>query len=224
MITDNVKRVKARIAAACGRVNRDPAGVTLVAVTKGRPLEDILQIVEAGIFDIGENRVHEALEKYRVLGNAMKDRTPVRWHMIGHLQTNKVTDAVAFSALIHSVDSLKLAQEIDTQAAKIRKIQDILIEVKTSHEEAKYGIHPSALPGLIAAISPLRSVRLKGLMTMAPAGNTAGSARPYFRSLKEIRGAHNAMQELSMGMSGDFEEAVEEGATIVRIGRALFEE
>lgn len=216
MIIDNVRRVQARIAAACGRVHRDPAGVMLVAVTKGRPIEDILQVLSAGVLDIGENRIQEALEKHRALKSTGQYPGQVRWHMIGHLQTNKVKDAVAISALIHSVDSLKLAQEIDTQAAKISKKQDILVEVKTSGEPAKYGIHPSELSALIAGIAQLRNVRLKGLMTMAPAADEV-SARQCFRTLRSM-----GQPVLSMGMSDDFEAAVEEGATIVRVGRALF--
>jgi pyridoxal phosphate enzyme (YggS family) len=217
MITDNVQRVKARIAQACRRVNRDPAGVALVAVTKGRPVEDILQVLEAGIFDIGENKVQEARLKYLQL--SINDRhVPPKWHMIGHLQANKVKDAVRIFDLIHSVDSLDLAQEIDKQAAKIQKCQNILIEVKTSPEATKYGINPSELPGLIDAVAQLKHVRLLGLMTMAPAGENPEQARPYFRTLR-----NTGRSVLSMGMSDDFEIAIEEGATIVRIGRALFE-
>jgi pyridoxal phosphate enzyme (YggS family) len=217
MITDNVQRVKARIAAACRRVNRDPAGVTLVAVTKGRPVEDILQTFGAGIFDIGENKVQEARLKYSQLSPNTQRQTS-RWHMIGHLQANKVKDAVRIFDFIHSVDSLKLAQEIDKQAAKIQKVQDILIEVKTSPEATKYGINSSELPGLIDAVAQLKHVRLLGLMTMAPAGENPEQARPYFRTLR-----NTGRSVLSMGMSDDFEIAIEEGATIVRIGRALFE-
>ena len=216
MIIDNVRRVQARIAAACSRVNRDPAGVTLVAVTKGRPVEDMLQVIAAGIIDIGENKIQEALEKHRALESMTKEPGRVRWHMIGHLQSNKVKDAVRIFELIHSVDSLKLAQEIDAQAAKIAKVQDILIEVKTSSEPAKYGIHPSELSALIAGIAQLRNVRLKGLMTMAPPAD-AESARACFRTLRGM-----GQPVLSMGMSDDFEIAVQEGATIVRVGRALF--
>ncbi|MFA5101017.1 MAG: YggS family pyridoxal phosphate-dependent enzyme [Candidatus Omnitrophota bacterium] len=219
MIIDNVHRVQARIAAACRRVNRDPAGVTLVAVTKGRPVDDILQILEAGVFDIGENKIQEASEKYEAVPRLSKVPQAVRWHMIGHLQTNKVKDAVRIFDLIHSVDSPRLAQEIDKQAEKIGKIQDILIEVKTSPEATKFGIDAQELGHLIEQIAPLSNVRLKGLMTMAPYGKTAESARPYFRSMRNL-----GQSVLSMGMSDDFETAIEEGAAIVRVGRALFEE
>jgi PLP dependent protein len=219
MIIDNVRRVQARIAAACRRVNRDPAGVTLVAVTKGRPVEDIRQVLEAGIFDIGENKIQEAAGKFEALSGLVKGSQPVRWHMIGHLQTNKVKEAVRMFDLIHSVDSLHLAQEIDKQAAKAGKVQEILIEVKTSPEATKYGIGPQDAGSLIGSIAPLAHVRLAGLMTMAPAGGTAESARPYFRALRGL-----GQPVLSMGMSDDFEVAVEEGATIVRVGRALFED
>jgi pyridoxal phosphate enzyme (YggS family) len=218
MIIDNVHRVQARISAACRRVNRDPAGVTLVAVTKGRPVEDIWQVFEAGIFDIGENKIQAAAEKYVAVGRLVKAPQPVRWHMVGHLQTNKVKDAVRIFDLIHSVDSLRIAQEINKQAAKIGKVQDILIEVKTSPEETKYGVSLRELGNLLEAIAPLANVRLKGLMTMAPAGETAESSRIYFRALRGL-----GQSVLSMGMSDDFEVAVEEGATLVRVGRALFE-
>ncbi|MDD4941314.1 MAG: YggS family pyridoxal phosphate-dependent enzyme [Candidatus Omnitrophica bacterium] len=219
MISDNVRNVKARIEAACVRVRRDPAGVTLVAVTKGRPAGDIFQALDAGISDIGENKVQEASAKYEAVSGRLRQGSPVRWHMIGHLQTNKVKDAVRMFDLIHSVDSLRLAQEIDTQAAKIGKVQDILVEVKTSPEATKYGIDPDALSGLVEKIARLKNVRLQGLMTMAPAGAAAESARPYFRAMRSFGYA-----VLSMGMTDDFEVAVEEGATIVRIGRALFED
>ena len=218
MITDNVHRVQARIVAACRRVNRDPAGVTLVAVTKGRLVEEIRQVFDAGIFDIGENKIQEAAEKYQALASLPKPSQPIRWHMIGHLQTNKVKEAVRIFDLIHSVDSVRLAQEIDKQAAKTGKVQDILIEVKTSHEATKYGIDPQDLVTLAYAIAPLAHVRIKGLMTMAPAGGSAESARSCFRSMRSLGHA-----VLSMGMSDDFEVAIEEGSTIVRVGRALFE-
>ncbi|MFA6384119.1 MAG: YggS family pyridoxal phosphate-dependent enzyme [Candidatus Omnitrophota bacterium] len=218
MIIDNVRRVQACVAAACGRVGRDPAGVTIVAVTKGRPVEDIRQILDAGIIDIGENKVQEAAGKYAAIASLGDLSRNIRWHMIGHLQTNKVKEAVRFIDLIHSVDSLRLAEEIDKQAAKIGKVQDILIEVKTSREATKFGIDVRELQGLTAAIARLANVRLKGVMTMAPVGETRESARPYF---KVIRGLGQSV--LSMGMSDDFEVAVEEGSTIVRVGRALFE-
>lgn len=218
MISENVQKVKARIEAACRRVNRDPAGVILVAVTKGRPVEDILQVLDAGILDIGENRVQEAAGKYEDILRRAPAPQLVRWHMIGHLQTNKAREAVRIFSLIHSVDSLRLAQEIDRQAARAGKIQDILLEVKTSPEETKYGISPGEFEAVARDISRLSHVRLRGAMTMAPQGQNAGSSRPYFSIVRRL-----GQQVVSMGMSDDFEVAIEEGATIVRVGRLLFE-
>jgi hypothetical protein len=217
MILENVRKIRSRINQACTRSSRDPVGVTLIAVTKGRGAGDILKVIEAGVLDIGENKVREALDKRAAL-EGMTKGLPLRWHMIGHLQTNKVKDAVGIFDLIHSVDSLKLAREIDSRAGDIHKVQDILIEVKTSAEPTKYGIKPDELQGLASDIRGLKNLRLLGLMTLAPAGAAAESARPYFRELAKF-----GFKELSMGMSGDFEVAVEEGATMVRIGRALFE-
>jgi len=219
MIGDNIQNVRRRIEEACHRVKRDPACVTLVAVTKGRPVEDILQVLQAGIPDIGENRVREAVEKYEAVLHLNSGRWTVRWHMIGHLQTNKVKDAVRIFDLIHSVDSRRLAEEIDKQAERIGKVQDILIEVKTSPEDTKYGVAPSEFANFARDISQMKHIRLLGAMTVAPYGKTGESARPYFRILRQL-GQH----VMSMGMSDDFEVAVEEGATIVRIGRALFAE
>ncbi|HQJ15767.1 MAG TPA: YggS family pyridoxal phosphate-dependent enzyme [Candidatus Omnitrophota bacterium] len=218
MISENVQRVKARIDAACRRVNRDPAGVTLVAVTKGRPVEDILQVLDTGVLDIGENRVQEAAKKYEEVCRLAPAPQQVRWHMIGHLQTNKVREAVRIFSLIHSVDSLRLAQEIDRHAAHAGKIQDILLEVKTSPEDTKYGISPEEFTAVASDISRLSHVRLRGAMTMAPRGLSGGLARPYFRIVSRL-----GQQVVSMGMSDDFEVAIEEGATIVRVGRLLFE-
>jgi PLP dependent protein len=218
MISDNVHRIQARITQACGRVRRDPAGVTLVAVTKGRTVEDIRQVLAAGISDIGENKVQEAVLKYKELLVLGHEPSHIKWHMIGHMQTNKVKDAVRIFDLIHSVDSLRLAQEIDKQAAKIHKVQDILIEVKTSHEATKFGVPVDEVLDLREAVAQLPNVRLLGFMTMAPVGISQEEARPYFRIIRSL-----GKTGLSMGMSDDFEVALEEGATMVRIGRALFE-
>jgi pyridoxal phosphate enzyme (YggS family) len=227
MIKENVLRIKERIILACLKVNRDPDAITIVAVSKGRATTAIEQAQAAGIADIGENRVQEALSKYKVVYG---ERTPLKWHMVGHLQTNKVKEAVRIFDLIHSVDSIHLAQEIDKQAAKISKIQDVLIEVKTSPEATKFGIEPDKLSRAVAQMSRLKNIDIKGLMTIAPLVDNPEKARLYFRILKELLerinrqpATGNRQPILSMGMSDDFEVAVEEGATMLRIGRAIFE-
>lgn len=229
MINDNIAKIRSRIDGACRECGRDPLSVALIAVTKGHSARDILQILESGVLFIGENKVQEVLSKFQAVG-ASKYSGQVKWHMIGHLQTNKVRDAVRMFDLIHSVDSFKLASAIDKESAKIGKVQDILIEVKTSHEESKFGVRPADLGVLVQEISGLSHLKLKGLMTMAPSGGYPSAAVPYFSELKKMfdfvngsLGRDRKMSELSMGMSGDFEEAVKCGATMVRIGRALFE-
>lgn len=193
-----------------------PAGVTIVAVSKGRSIEEIKEAVAAGITDIGENKVQEALLKYRELPT-------IKWHMVGHLQANKVKDAVKIFDLIQSVDSLHLAQEIDKQALKINKIQDILIEIKTSPEETKFGLKPEEAIPAIKEIAKLKNINIKGLMTIAPIVDDPEKTRPYFRLLRDLRDEINKFQIFSMGMTDDFKIAVEEGATMVRLGRAIFE-
>ncbi len=244
MIKKNLLNIKERIASACVRNGREAAGVTLVCVCKNRSSGEIQQVLEAGITDIGENKVQEALLKYNQLSakcislpvrqaGGRQALNAIKWHMVGHLQTNKVKDAVKIFDLIHSVDSLHLAWEIDKQAAKIDKVQDILIEVNISGEESKFGVEFGQLPKLVKAVSELKNVRLQGLMTMAPTADDSEKARPYFRKLRELKDQINGLNgqneineltHLSMGMSNDFEAAIEEGATIVRIGRAIFGE
>ncbi len=219
-IEENIARVQERIDQACRRCGRAPHEVRLLAVTKNQPVEVLSAVVRAGLRDIAENKVQEALlKKSRV----SVDTSGVRWHMIGHLQTNKAKDAVRLFDLIHSVDSLRLAQEIDKQAARTGKVQDILLEVHLSAEESKYGIPPEQLEAVFPDICALPALRVCGLMGMAPVVNDPEQARPYFRRLRELRDRLK-LPELSMGMSDDFEAAVEEGATMVRIGRALFKE
>lgn len=226
MIRENVLEVRKRISAACLRVKRDPAAVKLIAVSKNRNIAEIKDAVLAGITDLGENRVQEAIGKYEVFkGNP----APIQWHMVGHLQTNKVKEAVRIFDLIQSVDSMRLAKEIDKQAARINKIQDILLEVKTSPEAAKFGVKPNAAAGVIKEISELKNINIKGLMTIAPVGSNPEQARPYFRELKDLRDKINLssvprspLSILSMGMTDDFEVAIEEGSDMVRIGRAVF--
>lgn len=220
MIKENIARIKALI----------PSGVTIVAVSKTRTPEQIKEVAEAGINDIGENRVQEALIGYNELSSIDYGLSAIKWHMVGHLQTNKVKDAVKIFALIQSVDSIYLAQEIDKQAAKINKIQDILIEVKTSPEVTKFGLRPDEAVEVIKELTRFRHLNIKGLMTVAAVVDTPEESRPYFRTLRELRDKINKLSItphmadiLSMGMTDDFEVAIEEGSNMVRLGRAIFE-
>jgi hypothetical protein len=229
VIRENLEKIRERIASSCAKAGRLPAEVTLVCVSKNRSLEEIREVLEAGITDIGENKVQEALVHHKAIADTSY-ASQIKWHMIGHLQSNKAKEAVKIFDLIHSIDSLKLAEEIDRQAAKINKLQDILIEVKTSPEETKAGISLGEVPGLVTSIRNLKNLRLLGLMTMAPADEDPEKARLYFRQLRELkislndlRAADHEAMELSMGMSDDFQVALEEGSTMVRIGRAVFE-
>lgn len=230
MIKDNLQKVKERISAVCSSAGRAPDSITIVCVSKGRSLEQIKEAIEAGITDIGENRTQEAAVKYKEL-SAIGNRLPViKWHMLGHLQTNKVKEAVKIFGLIQSVDSLHLAEAINKEALKLNKLQDILIEVKTSPEASKSGLKPEEAAVAIREIVKLTNLKLKGLMTIAPLFDNPQKARPYFRKLRDLR---NEIYELrvascgplilSMGMSDDFEVAIEEGADMVRLGRAVFD-
>ncbi|MBM3255522.1 MAG: YggS family pyridoxal phosphate-dependent enzyme, partial [Candidatus Omnitrophica bacterium] len=201
----------------------EPALITLVAVSKNRSAGQIREALDCGILDIGENRVQEALPKYRELQNyESANSLNIRWHMVGHLQTNKVAQAVEIFDLIHSVDSLRLAEKIDKQAARINKAQDILVEVKTSAEAAKFGVIPQDLAQFFKEISGLKNLKIKGLMTVAPLVDNIQESRPYFKRLRELYDSIGGLSVLSMGMSDDFEAALEEGSNMVRIGRAIF--
>ena len=213
-------RIK-KTAIACGR---DPESVRLVAVGKTKSAELVREAIDAGATIIGENYIQEAREKFKAL-----DDCTVKWHYIGHLQSNKSKYAVRIFDLIHSVDSFKLARELDKCARKIDKIQHILIQVNISKEKTKGGIHEDETLELIAAVSELTHVSIRGLMTMPPYFDDPERARPFFKALghlrEQIREANIPtvfMDELSMGMSGDFEAAIEEGATLVRVGTAIF--
>jgi len=227
VIKNNIFELRERVLQAAKRAGLDPAGIVIVAVTKTRSAEEIREVIDSGITDIGENRVQEAIVKYQQLLTPNSQLPTLKWHLVGHLQTNKAKDAVKIFDLIHSVDSFRLAEEIDKQAQKINKIQDILVEVKTSEEASKSGVLPSAAPDLIREISLLKNIRLLGLMTIAPLVDDPEKARPYFRKLRELRDQlqtpNSQLRTLSMGMSDDFEAAIEEGANMVRIGRALFD-
>lgn len=236
MIKDNILKVREHISLVCSRINRNPKEITVIAVSKDRTSEQIRQVIEAGIVDIGENRVQEAHDKFYALhlpagqpGNTQYAGRKIKWHLVGHLQTNKVKEAVKIFDLIHSVDSLRLAYEIDKHAAKINKVQDILLEVRTSPEATKFGFKPEETAAAINEIAKFKNINTKGLMTIAPMVDVPEKSRPYFRTLREFmetinvrRDAHNAIRILSMGMSDDFEIAIEEGANMVRLGRAIF--
>jgi pyridoxal phosphate enzyme (YggS family) len=200
--------------------------VRLVAVSKTMPKEKLVAAVEAGVETLGENYVQEARDKFNDLYTL-----PVSWHFIGHLQRNKAKYVVKIFDLIHSVDSLKLAREIDKQAKKINKIQDILIQVNIAEESTKSGTRTEQTLEIIRDISLLENVAIKGLMTMPPFFNDPDRVQPFFIALRELRDQikkenipNVAMEELSMGMTGDFEVAIQEGATLVRIGTAIFGE
>lgn len=229
MIRDNLLRINEKISLTCSKVNRNPDEISIVAVAKSRTSEQIKEAIEAGIIDIGENRVQEALPKFNEIAKQLNNEQQIKWHMVGHLQTNKVKEAVKIFNLIHSVDSLHLAVEIDKQAARINKIQNILVEVKTSGEATKFGLEPDNAAEIIREISGLKNIKVDGLMTIAPLVDNPEKARPYFRMLRELRNSINTLQItpyelriLSMGMTDDFGVAIEEGSTMVRLGRAVF--
>ncbi len=213
-IRDNAAAVRARIAAACVRAGRDPAEVTLVAVTKVFPADYVEHAIAAGIADIGENRVQEAREKKPLV------RGGARWHLIGHLQSNKAKDAVRLFDVIQTVDSLDLAQKIARAAEAAGKRQEVLLQVNIGNEEQKSGAERADVPALVEALRGIDALDLRGLMAIPPVG-AADDARRYFRELRALRD-RVGVEQLSMGMSEDFEVAIEEGATIVRVGRAIF--
>ena len=225
MIADNLKSVTQSIAKCCEKIGKPPASVDLICVTKEASVDKIEEVLNLGLYTLGENRVQDTIIKYRVIG----DRAI--WHLIGHLQTNKVKEAVKIFSLIHSVDSIRLAKEIDREAKKINKIQDILVQVNVSGEASKFGCPPDKAEEILRDASLYPNINIKGLMSIAPEVDDAELARPYFRRLRDIfelirsKNIENIeMQYLSMGMSNDFEVAIEEGSNMVRIGRAIFKD
>ena len=225
MILDNIKQVEENIIKSCEKVGRDPEEVTLIAVSKTKPYTAIEEALPSGVLDYGENKVQELTEKYEILP---KD---IRWHMIGHLQRNKVKYLVGKVELIHSVDSLRLANQIETEFAKKNEIANILIEVNMANEESKFGITSETTEQLVREISKLEHVRIKGLMTIAPYTDNPETNREYFRNMKKLsvditeKNIDNvSMNVLSMGMTGDYQVAIEEGATMVRVGTGIFGE
>ena len=225
LIPRNLDAVRARIEAAARRSGRAPETVTLVAVTKKCPVELIRPLVDAGALDLGENYPQELWRKAEALGGLAQ---PVRWHLIGHLQTNKARRTLPMVTMVHAVDSLKLLHLLDSLAQELPDAPPVCLQVNTSGEQAKHGWSPERVLEDAEAIAACQAIRVVGLMTMAAWGTDAKTARPSFVRLRETREELRQrtglpLPELSMGMSGDFESAVEEGATLVRVGSALFE-
>lgn len=220
-IGKNIQSVRKRIAAAAERSGRDPEEITLVAVTKNHTVPEIQQVIDNGLTNLGENRVQELLPKYEALGNK------VSWHLIGHLQRNKVKYIIPFVYLIQSVDSIALAREIDKRSHEFGKIQDVLLEVNVSGEASKHGFSPKEVLSALDELAQLKNVNIKGLMMMAPFINDTGLLRLYFAKMKELFDTLSKQQGpsfemLSMGMTNDFEIAIEEGSNMVRVGTAIF--
>ncbi|MCI9231578.1 MAG: YggS family pyridoxal phosphate-dependent enzyme [Lachnospiraceae bacterium] len=225
MVRENMEDVKERIRVACGRAGRPQSDVTLIAVSKTKPLEFVREAYEAGARDFGENKVQDLLDRIDALPS------DIRWHMIGHLQRNKVKYIIGKVAMIHSVDSLRLAEEISRESVKHQVDTDILIEVNVAGEESKFGVSVEEAPRLAEEISRMPAVHVRGLMTIAPFVENAEENRQYFRKLKQLsvdierKNIDNVnMTALSMGMTGDYSVAIEEGATCVRVGTGIFGE
>jgi PLP dependent protein len=222
-ISSNIRLIRQRMGVACARCGRDPQSVRLMAVSKTVEPERIRQALDAGVTLLGENYVQEAREKIPAIGHVAE------WHMIGHLQTNKVKYVVNLFDWIHSVDRLELARELDKRAGQSNRRLNVLIEVNVSGEESKSGIETTQALQLVRQVSLLPNINLRGLMTMPPYSDNPENSRPYFQALRKLRDDISAadipsthMDELSMGMTDDFEVAIEEGATIIRVGRAIF--
>jgi pyridoxal phosphate enzyme (YggS family) len=228
ILAERLRAVRERIAAACARAGRPPDGVTLVAVTKTVPVQVAALLPELGVRDLGENRPQELWRKAAVLP------APVRWHLIGHLQRNKIERTLWQVDMIHSVDSLRLLEAVEAEAARqaVRQSRgvSVLLEVNASGEASKHGFAPEDVPALAKQINLLHNVRVRGLMTMAAYDANPEKSRPTFALVRQLRDRLRAevapahpLDHLSMGMSNDFEVAIEEGATLVRLGTVLFE-
>ena len=222
-IEDNLKQIEENICAACQKAGRSREEVTLIAVSKTKPIEMLQDVYALGVRDFGENKVQEMCDKMEVMPADMN------WHMIGHLQTNKVKYIVGKTKLIHSVDSFKLAEEIQRQAVKKEVMVPILVEVNIAEEESKFGITKEAAMDLVRRIAMLDHLQIKGLMTIAPYVKDAEENRLYFKEIRQLSVDINnqnidnvCMDILSMGMTGDYQVAIEEGATLVRVGTGLF--
>lgn len=223
MLRENLKQVEENIVKACERAGRERSEITLIAVSKTKPVSMLSEIYECGVRDFGENKVQEICEKRDLLPS------DIRWHMIGHLQRNKVKYIINDTTLIHSVDSYRLAEEINVQAKKINRIIPILIEINIADESSKFGIAKEEALQLAEEISHLDGIQIRGLMTIAPYVENPEENRPYFKKIRELavdiakENIDNvSMDILSMGMTGDYAVAIEEGATIVRVGTGIF--
>jgi hypothetical protein len=232
-LEERLRQIRARIAEAAQRAGRSPGAVTLVAVTKGVPAQTIREALAAGVRDLGENRLQEALAKRAQLtvagraGEAGQDA--VRWHLVGHLQRNKAREAVRWFDVVHSVDSLPLIEALERQAAGRSRALEVFVQVNVSGESTKFGCRPGQLPEVASALQECAHLRLAGLMTIPPFAEDPQASRPWFDRLRQLRtelaaslGRPAAELRLSMGMSHDFEVAIEAGADVVRIGTALF--
>ncbi len=230
MISENISKLYKRISRAAIKAKRDPFEVNLIAVTKTVEIERIREAADAGLRLFGENRVQEAQDKIPAFASiALKEGfSKIEWHFIGHLQSNKARQAVRLFDMIHSVDSVELATQLNKEASKIGKVQPILIQVKLSEGETKHGVKEDELWVLIDHITQLRNLSLQGLMTLPPYFEAPEDTRPYFRRLvalrKTVQDRGIALPHLSMGMSHDCEVAIEEGATYIRVGTAIFGE
>jgi PLP dependent protein len=223
MIAENIKSLKQRIERKCAEVNRDSSEIKLIAVSKTFGTDDIEKVFNEGLREFGENKAQELSSKYELLGDK------ITWHFIGHLQRNKVRIVVPAASYIHSVDSLQLASEINKYAAKNNKVQKVLLQVKTSEEETKFGIQSkSELFDLARYCDEFENIGVEGLMTIAPLTENEDEIRQSFKQLRKLKDDLNLngfnLKELSMGMTSDFEIAIEEGATMLRIGSAIFGE
>jgi PLP dependent protein len=223
-IADRLAEIRGRMASAARSAGRDPSSVRLVAVSKTFPIDAVREAHAAGQLDFGENRVQEALEKMRAGADMV-----IRWHLLGHLQSNKARKAAPAFAMIQSVDSVDLLEMLDRAAADGGHSPELLVQVDLAGETTKFGVAPAEVPRLFAAAAACRAARIVGLMTLPPVPDTPEDVRPYFRRLRELRDEWLAagvpasmLRELSMGMSGDFEVAIQEGATTVRVGTAIF--
>jgi len=223
-IADRLADIHGRIAAAARSAGRDLSSIRLVAVSKTFPIDAIREAYAAGQREFGENRVQEALQKIASCADL-----DIKWHLLGHLQTNKAKKAAPAFSTIHSIDSVELLQKIDSTAADAGRAPELLIQVDLSGEATKFGLTPADVPSLFDAAARCRAARIVGLMTLPPIPESPEDARPWFRRLRELREEWRAagvpasmLVELSMGMSGDFEVAIEEGSTMVRIGTAIF--
>ena len=231
-ISDRLAEIRERIASAARSAGRDPSSVRLVAVSKTFPIESITEAFAAGQRDFGENRVQEALQKVEQAALQKIDRSAdqsIRWHLLGHLQTNKARKAAPAFAMIQSVDGVELLHKLDQAAADTQHAPELLIQVDLAGEATKFGVPPGEMPRLFDTAAACRAAKVVGLMTLPPFPETPEESRPWFRQLRELRDQWQAsgvpasmLRELSMGMSGDFEVAVQEGATIVRVGTAIF--